>query len=337
MLLNLDEFVSEFSKKIKTDSKILIITHVNPDGDAIGSLLGLYHFMKANAYNVSAATPNDFPEYLNWLVGNQDILNFQKHKSKVETAFLNSDILICVDFNDPKRAGELEKYILEYPRDKFLIDHHPQPSSDFNFILSDTKVSSAAELCYEFTRSFNAHKLNVDAAECFLTGIIADTGCLSFNSSTHRTFMNIAEILKMGVDKDKIVRGIYDNYSTTRMQLMGFCLKDKMQIFPEKKTGLIAINKVEQKAYDYQIGDSEGFVNLPLSIKGIVFSAYFMESDEYVRCSFRSRGNFDVNSFARAHFNGGGHLNAAGGKSFLSFDETVHKFLVLLDKLEISE
>jgi phosphoesterase RecJ-like protein len=216
---------------------------------------------------------------------------------------------------------------------KVMIDHHPFPLLQVDFSLSFTEVSSTAELIYEFILALNGQQhMNKSIATCIYTGIMTDTGCFSYNSSRTRTFEIVSHLLSYAIKKDAIYHQVYDNFSLQRMRLLGYSLNEKMQVFPEFHTALISISLDEQKRYDFVTGDSEGFVNYPLSIKGIRFSAFFMEKKDKVKISFRSRGSFPVNAFSEKHFSGGGHLNAAGGESLLSLNDTIKKFIGLLPK-----
>ncbi|HYX09074.1 MAG TPA: bifunctional oligoribonuclease/PAP phosphatase NrnA [Bacteroidales bacterium] len=311
--------------------KILITTHLNPDGDAIGSVLALYHFLNKLNHEVVVVTPNDFPEFLKWMPGSDNILIYTKRKRTVAELVKKADIIFTLDFNVLNRLGDFEKEIGGAEGLKIMIDHHPDPGDYAKYTFSHTVASSTGELIYHFIKGLSGlDKLDENIATCIYTGIMTDTGSFSYNSSSSETFRIIADLLKFPINKDYIHSSVYDNYSENRMRLMGYCLNKKMIVLKEYNAAFISITSEELKNFNFVIGDTEGFVNLPFSIKGIVFTALFIEKPDHVKLSFRSKGNFSVNDFARSHFEGGGHLNAAGGESKLSLDEAVKKFRDLL-------
>ncbi len=315
---------------LEGNKKISIIPHENPDGDAIGSALGLGQVLKNRGHNVQVISVNDYPDFLKWFSSDVPVVVYEKDKKLVKDFLFSSDVLICVDFNEEKRAGHLESMIKSFGGQKILIDHHPYPSAFCHFTVSETHYSSTAELVYDLVKELGFdNSLNSQAAEAIYTGIMTDTGGFSHNTSQN-TFRVVSEILKNEINTDRIQSAVFHNFSADRMKLLGYCLNEKMQVFPEYRTAVIAITKEELDRFNFVPGDTEGFVNYPLSINNIVFSALFIEKENYVKASFRSKGNFPANTFSSEHFNGGGHLNAAGGESELSFSETLEKFTQLL-------
>lgn len=311
--------------------KIVITTHQNPDGDALGSVLGLYWFLVKSGHQVQVIVPNEYPEFLQWLPGNQEVLIYSKNRLESTQFIAGCDIIFHLDYNDLKRSGDLESKLKKSNAFKVLVDHHPLPVINADIVISDTSVSSTSEIILELILQIGGEEiLDLKMGECIYLGIMTDTGCFSFNSSNSRTFELIALLLKLGINKDEIYQLVYDNFSVHRMKLMGYCLNDKMQVFPEFSTALISLSLEEQKKFEFANGDSEGFVNLPLSIKGIQFSAFFIEREDKIKVSLRSRGNFAVNIISEKHFAGGGHLNASGGESKLTLQETIDKFIALL-------
>jgi bifunctional oligoribonuclease and PAP phosphatase NrnA len=307
--------------------QIVILIHVNPDGDAIGSSLGLLKLLANMGHSVSVISPNDFPGFLKWMPGSEQIVILKHNHSRALDLLQKADILYTIDFNELKRVRELRDAFASAKSYKVLIDHHPDVGLRADCILSDTSVSSTAELVYDYIiQSDLLRWFDKDIAACLFTGIMTDTGCFSYNSSQMKTWETVADLLSYGIDKDHIYSLIYDNFSTSRMRLLGYCLNEKMEILPEYHTGYIWLTKADLLNYQFQTGDTEGFVNYPLSIKGIRFSAMFVENDNHIRISFRSKGNFPVNEFAKKHFNGGGHANASGAESELSLDETIRSF-----------
>jgi bifunctional oligoribonuclease and PAP phosphatase NrnA len=324
---NIDHFNAILAEK----PEIVVTTHINPDGDAMGSLLGLYQYFKKLGYTITAITPNEYPEFLHWLPGNNEVIDYSKNKKNANRIIANCGLLFQLDYNDIVRCGDMKEPITNSAAYKVMIDHHPDHQLKNQFMISSTEVSSTSELIFEFISRLPGFEImDQEIAECIYTGIMTDTGCFNFNSSRPRTFEIVSQLLKFGIRKDEIYRQVYDNFSEHRMRLLGYCLNDKMQVFPEYNTAIISLSQEEQDRFKFVTGDSEGFVNYPLSIKGICFSALFTERKDKVRISFRSHGNFAVNSFSEKYFGGGGHLNAAGGESNLPLQETIQKFINLL-------
>lgn len=324
MLLKSDLTKVETFKNIIDSSKsIVITTHHNPDGDAVGSVLGLYHALKTKGYPVLAVTPNGFPEFLSWMPGTDQVIRYSEQKSIAVSSIRNADTIICLDFNSFKRTEEMGDTLMNAKGKKILIDHHPAPENQFDLQFSFTEVSSTCELVFELLSASLSHEVvNTDSAICLFVGIMTDTGSFSYACSRGRTFQIAGELISKGVDVEKVQGLVYNNFSVDRMKLLGFSLNEKMKVFPEYKTAYISLTKDDLKKFKNKMGDTEGFVNLPLSIKGIVFSVLFVEHDTYVKISLRSRGSFPVNMVSQKHFNGGGHTNAAGGKTFMSLSET---------------
>ena len=329
----MQEKVQELLKKLdKKKQNIVIVTHRNPDGDAMGSSCALYNYFKQLGHQVNIIIPNNYPQFLNWLPNIKDTLIYEWHKKKCDHIFRQCDILFAVDFNGLSRIREFQEQITPVDCFKILIDHHPNPEDFADLTHCDTSVSSACELVYLFLKSLNGQgRINSEIAECIYTGIMTDTGNFSFNSSKRQTFEIVGDLLDLGIEKDKIFSFVYNNYSIDRMKLMGHCLHETMEYLPEYNTAFIKLTQEDIKKYNFKVGDSEGFVNIPLSIKGVIMSVLFTEKDDIVKLSLRSKGSFAVNKIADEYFSGGGHINAAGGESSLSIDETIQKFKALLD------
>jgi len=310
---------------------VLILTHRNPDGDAIGASMALYNLLSKMGHKTNVIVPNSVPAFLQWMPNAEKIVNYTKMPEKANALLTEASLMFSLDFNDISRIREFESQHAANKAYKVLIDHHPNPESFCDLIISDTRVSSTCELLFSFIRSLDLdHLVDQDIAACLYAGIMTDTGCFSFNSSLPETFEMISDLLAFGFDKDKIYDQVYNNFSFDRMKLMGYCLDKKMQVLPEYRTAYISLTQEEMRQYNFRIGDSEGFVNLPLSIAGIRFSVLFIENKELVRVSFRSKGSFKVNRLAAEHFKGGGHNNAAGGESYDTMQNTIAKFLSLL-------
>ncbi len=320
-------------KRILAEKKIniLIVPHEHPDGDAIGSAIGFAEVLNSFGHQVQIISPSDYPDFIKWFSSKIEIIVYNKMKSRAKAIFNQSDVLICVDFNEASRAGKLEKMILEYKNPKILIDHHPYPTDFCDFMVSETHYSSTAELIYDVVNETGMEKhINKNSAEALYTGILTDTGSFNHNTSNPNTFKVVSELMKFEIDTKKIHSEVYHNFSVSRMKLLGYCLNQKMVVFSELRTAMISISKKELVDFNFKTGDTEGFVNYPLSINNIVFSAIFIEKDDIVKASFRSKGDFPVNHFSHDHFNGGGHINAAGGETKLTLDETIKKFTQLL-------
>lgn len=315
-------------KKVK---KIVIIPHVNPDGDAIGSSLGLNDVFINAGFDSCVIVPNDYPNYLGWLGAKDVPFVYEQGIERCNELIDQADALFYLDFNDIKRLGKLENHIRSVSKTVVLIDHHPAPEIKADYMFSDTNVSSTAELVYDFVDALGMlEHLSKTGANALLTGIIADTGSFSHNASRPSMYKIVSELIDKGAEKEKINEALFNNFSEKRMRLLGFCLSEKMEVYPEFKTALIWLSADELKRFDFHSGDTEGFVNYPLSIKGIVFSAFFMEKNNQIKISFRSKGCFATNDFCGAHFNGGGHRNASGGESQLPMAEALALFRSLL-------
>lgn len=319
--------LEQFNSAISTAKKIVIIPHLNPDGDAMGSSLGLYHVLNNINKKVRIVCPSAYPNFLSWMPGIENTIDYEKEKERAEEYIHEADTLIFVDFNSLKRLDAMKELIDESSAFKIMIDHHPFPETIADVMISVPASSSTCELAYQVITKINLHPyVNKEAASCFYTGIMTDTGSLSYNSSQPDTYLVVAALLRKEIDKDKIHQLLFHSNSFSRMKLLGHVLGEKMFLMHEQGAAYMWLDKGELEKHHFQPGDTEGFVNYPLGIEGINISAFFMEKDDKVKCSFRSRGNFPVNQFSELNFNGGGHRNAAGGESYLSMQETLEKF-----------
>jgi phosphoesterase RecJ-like protein len=326
-----ESILNKLNDLIVQSNKILILTHYNPDGDAMGSSLALYHYLVKKGKQPTFVTPNDYPKFLHWLPGNDKVLVYKRQNGTVLNAIRDADLIFTLDFNDLDRTEGMESFVLDSKAKKVLIDHHPDPGKYADLVISETFYSSTAELVFHIIESMgDLDIIDETIAECIYTGIMTDTGSFNYNSSKPYTYYAVSKLIEKGIDKDKIHDNIYDNYSEDRMRLLGYCLNQKMEVLPEFNTAFISLSQKELKDFNFVPGDTEGFVNYPLSIKGIRFSAIFIEKDKQVKISFRSKGDFGTNNFSENHFNGGGHKNASGGSSNLSLNETILRFKELL-------
>ncbi len=328
--------INELESFLSTPKNIVIVGHRNPDGDAMGSTLGLCHYLRKKGHKPTVVVPNEYPDFLHWLPGSDTTYRFDWQNSQSQRAIKASDIIFLLDFNALHRVGSDMKNTLEtYPNDFALIDHHQQPD-DFMYMYSDTEMCSTSEMIYHFIEMMNdVDLIDEDIATCLYTGIMTDTGSFRFRSTTSTTHRVIADLIDKGAQNDRIHSNVYDANSYGRLQLLGQALSN-LKVIQEYKTAYITISEKEKKEHSFKKGDTEGVVNYALSISGVVMAAIFIEDKEQaiIKISFRSKGSFSVNQFARSYFDGGGHDNAAGGKSLLSMEETVQKFVDLLPENE---
>lgn len=322
---------------LATPKKIAIIPHRSPDGDAMGSTLALYHFLLKMNHQPVVVAPNDFPSFLAWLPSSETVLIFENDRANCTKVIQEAEIVFTLDFNALHRTGEMEQVLNKVTVPMIMIDHHQKPDSYATYTYSDTIFGSTCEMIYNFI-SFLDKKELVDKtiATCIYTGITTDSGSFRFPSTTSNTHKIVAELIDLGIENSEIHNQLFDNNSYNRLQLLGRALQN-MKVFPEFKTSYISLSQKELDEFHYEKGDTEGVVNYGLTIKGIVFAAIFIEhrDENIIKISFRSQGSFDVNQFARDHFNGGGHINAAGGKSYESLKKTIEKFENLISKISI--
>jgi phosphoesterase RecJ-like protein len=321
---------------LETPRNIVIVGHRNPDGDAMGSTLGLCHYLNKKGHNATVVVPNEYPEFLHWLPGSKTTYRFDWQNSQSQKAINTSDIIFLLDFNALHRVGsDMQNTLEKYPNDFAMIDHHQQPDN-VKYMYSDVDVCSTCQMVYQFIEmNTDLDLIDANIATCLYTGIMTDTGSFRFRSTTSKTHRVIADLIDKGAENDKIHNNVYDANSYNRLLLLGQALSN-LQILPSYKTAYITLTNEEKKRFDFKKGDTEGVVNYALSIKGIIFAAIFIEDSEQnlIKISFRSKGKFSVNQFARNHFEGGGHDNAAGGKSNVSMAKTVAKFTSLLPEYQ---
>jgi bifunctional oligoribonuclease and PAP phosphatase NrnA len=311
-----------------TPCKVLILTHKNPDGDAVGSALGLMWVLKRLGHTVHIAIPDDSPKFLKWLPGHQDIVvHDRKSGQQIPELMENCDLIICADFNTPERLGALESLFRESKKPCFLVDHHPDGESFSPISLIDPSKGSTAELVFLCVQKLELVEfIGVEAATCLLAGIMTDTVGLKVSCSYPEIYETVAALMRLGADKDRVYFEIYNMFSEDRMRLLGYSLDKNMKVIPEYQAAYIALSLTELSNFNHKKGDTEGFVNYPLSIAGVVFSVLFTEQKDHIKLSLRSRGSFPANEFARKYFLGGGHLNAAGGRFFGTLKEATETF-----------
>lgn len=331
------ETVNELKQLLATSRELVIVPHRNPDGDAYGSCLALHHFLVKNGHTSSVIAPNDAPEFLKWLPGAQDILIFEEQEKKASDLISRAEIICTLDFNALHRVGNSMQPVLEKSTASFImIDHHEQPDDYAGITYSDSSMSSTSEMVYHlFDKLGVLTDIDVAMATCLYTGILTDTGSFKFPSTTSTTMKVAADLMTRGLDHTQIHNNLYDTNSFSRLQLLATALKN-LRTVDDCNTAYISLSQQEMNRYNFKKGDTEGFVNYGLSLSGIVFAAIFIEDQKQgiIKMSFRSKGSFSVNDFARSHFHGGGHDNAAGGRSDLSLKETIKRFLSIIPRYQ---
>lgn len=325
--------ISDVKVLLSSPQNIVIVPHRNPDGDAMGSTLGLYHYLKTYNHNVVVIAPNDYPDFLKWLPGDDRVLKFESQRSESKTLIEKADLLFTLDFNAFHRTGNDMAEVLEASSAiKLMIDHHQQPDDYAKYTYSDVTMSSTCEMVYNFIEMLgDLDNISPSIATCLYVGIMTDTGSFRFHSTTSRTHQVVGTLINKGADNTQIHNDIYDTNSYSRLQLLGRAMSN-LKLIPELKTAYITLSQADLDEFNFKKGDTEGFVNYALSLKGIIFAAIFIESkqDNIIKISLRSKGPFSVNEFSRAHFHGGGHTNAAGGRSDADMKSTIDNFISIL-------
>ena len=326
--------VDHFGKWLERAEKIVIVSHVSPDGDAIGSSLGLWHFLNAQGKTANVIVPNAFPDFLKWMPGSKDILLYDKYKDFADRLLAEADVICCLDFNAIHRIDAMAGAVQDSPARKILVDHHLEPEQFAQIIISHPEISSTSELVFRLIcRMGYFNEISKEGAECIYTGMMTDTGGFTYNSNNREIYFIISELLTKGIDKDAIYRKVFNTYSESRLRLMGHILT-AMTVYGDHHAALISLTKREQSSFHYVKGDSEGFVNIPLSIKGTRLSCFLREDTErpVIKVSLRSVGSFPCNRMAAEFFGGGGHLNASGGEWHGSMEEAKAQWERALEK-----
>lgn len=315
--------------------KIFITTHQKPDADALGSSLGLYHYLIQKGHEVTVAIPNELPDFLHWMPAIETVLNYESEPKMCEQAIAACDLIFCLDFNHLSRIKGLEAPLRAATQPRVLIDHHLQPEANVFFCgTSNPDKSSTCEMIFDFIRQCGDEDLiNNDIAQCLYTGAMTDTGSFRFPATTGSVHEMIAFFKHRGLEHSIIHQHVYDSWSANRMRFIGYALYQKMDIASSGKYGIIALSSKDMEPFNLMSGDTEGLVNYPLSIEGVQVAVLITEKNGEIKMSFRSKGNIDVSTFARTHFNGGGHFNAAGGRSDLGFEATIEKLKSLIGNI----
>jgi bifunctional oligoribonuclease and PAP phosphatase NrnA len=320
--------LEELRLALGTPRQIVIVPHQKPDADALGSALGLAGWLGKNGHTARVVSPTDYPAFLAWLPGNSSVLvHDPKRAGELAALFAGADYIFCLDFNDLKRAEPLDQYILQSPAKRVLIDHHEAKTDFADYEHWRVSAAATAELIYEFIGLMGGRaQLDQAIAQCLYAGIMTDTGSFKYPATSSHIHRIVAELLDTGIDHTAIHRQIYDTNSESKLKLLGFALANRLHLLRQYRTAYIALGKEDLKKFNYKTGDTEGLVNYALSVEGIVLAALFKEEEGCVKISFRSVGDFSVNEFAKAGFNGGGHKNAAGGKLFADLPTTIRQF-----------
>ena len=323
--------MQELKNLLSSKQNVVITTHVNPDGDAIGSSVALLNFLIKMGHDVSIIVPNDYPDFLKWMKTDELIINFSNSKNESQDKIEKASLIFCLDFNNLSRINELGDYISESKAKKILIDHHLDPSSFYDFKIHDVKASATAELVYEFLIYLDSSAIDKDISEALYTGILTDTGSFKFSMSP-KVHTIVADLMRRGVDISFINNKIYDSNSLDKLKLIGYALSEKLEVISNGNAAYIVLSRKDLKDHNFKKGDTEGLVNYALSIINVNMAVLIIETKERIKFSFRSIGEFSVNEFAKKYFNGGGHKNAAGGSLEDKLSVALKKFLKDISK-----
>lgn len=324
--------IKEIKQLLSDPKRIAIIPHKNPDGDAIGSTLGLYHYLRSKGHDALVISPNDYPNFLKWIPGEDSVLKHDQDEERANDFINTADLIFTLDFNDLNRTGAMKPVLSMAEGLLILIDHHQQPENYAKYVYSDVSMCSTAEMVYHFLEMLeDTRSIDETIATCLYVGIMTDTGSFRYSSTTSTTHRVVADLIDKGADNARIHNNVYNTNSYNKLQLLGQSLQN-LKVIPELKTAYISLSQDELDRFNFKKGDTEGVVNYALSLDDIELGAIFIENlqEKIVKISFRSSGAFDVNTFARDHFSGGGHVNAAGGRSELNLKETIDKFIGVL-------
>ncbi|MBR5234934.1 MAG: DHH family phosphoesterase [Bacteroidaceae bacterium] len=312
------------------DNNFFVLTcHAGPDGDALGSTLGLAGYLKALGKEALVVVPDAYPDFLAWMPGSQEVLRYDKYRDKAELMIAAADVVVAMDYNALSRVDDMGVAIGKSKAVKVMIDHHLQPDSFCDLTFSFPQLSSTCEVVFRLIYAMGGYEvMDKGVCECLYAGMMTDTGCFSYGPCTQEVYLIISLMMQKEINKDRIYNKVFNNYSEGRLRLMGYVLYEKMKVYPDHHAALITLTREEMNRFNFVKGDTEGLVNIPLQMKGIHFSVFLREDTEkeLIRVSLRSQGTFPCNKFAGRYFNGGGHLNASGGQYDGSLDEAVALF-----------
>ncbi len=323
--------MQELKNLLSAKQNVVITTHVNPDGDAIGSSVALLNFLIKMGHDVSVIVPNDYPDFLKWMKNDELIINYSNSKNESQEKIKNASLIFCLDFNNLNRINEIGDYISDSKAKKVLIDHHLDPIDFYDFKIHDVKASATAELVYNFLIELDSNAVDKDISEALYTGILTDTGSFKFSMSP-KVHKIVSDLMIRGVDIGFINNKIYDSNSLDKLKLIGYALSEKLEVISNGNAAYIVLSRKDLKDHNFKKGDTEGLVNYALSISNVNMAVLIIETKERIKFSFRSIGQFSVNEFAKKYFNGGGHKNAAGGSLEDKLSVALEKFLKDISK-----
>lgn len=326
--------LNELKEKLTKRQKIVITTHFKPDGDAMGSSLGLYHWLKGHGHEVDLIVPSDYPSFLFWMPGQDQVIVYPTNKQKADQLIENADILFCLDFNNLSRIHDMAPSVRNAKGTKVMIDHHLTPEGFDDFRHWDNHAAATAQLVYDFIVNHfdNRSAITPDIATSLYTGIMTDTGSFRFQSTTAEVHLIVADLITLGAENWKIHEHIFNSSTENRLKFLGFCLLNRLEVIPEYNTALFAVSSEDLKTFNVTTGDTEGLVNYALSVSGIRLAALIIDRTERVKLSLRSIGDIPCNEICSAYFGGGGHKNAAGGQSTEPMTQVVETFKSILPK-----
>ena len=329
--------ISEIFPLLVHPHRVVITTHQKPDADAMGSSLAMRHFLEQFGHQVTVISPTNWAGWVNWMPGVKEVMDYEQDRAKAEGIMAQAEWLFCLDFNIFHRTKTLTEKLSQLTCTKILIDHHREPDEvSFDYGISDTSKSSTCEMVYDFIiASGHGDKINEKVSECIYAGVVGDTGSFRFASAHAGVHRLVADLKTRGLEHGIVHEQLFDNFLENRLRFIGHVLLHRMEVFYEYNTALIAIPKSDLQKFHIRTGDTEGLVNFPQSIQGIKLVGLVIDRDEERKWSFRSKGNFDCNGFARKYFEGGGHFNAAGGRSTESLEKTVQRFKDALKENEL--
>ncbi|MBD0332151.1 MAG: DHH family phosphoesterase [Chitinophagaceae bacterium] len=320
--------INEIFSELNKPKNIAITTHQKPDADAMGAALAMYHFLNQFGHNILVISPTNWVRWVNWMPGAEQVLDYELNKAEADAFLNNADWVFCLDYNHLGRTKMLASKLQEVNCPRILIDHHEEPDTQyFRYGISDINKSSTCEMVYDFiVASSHRDKVNNFISECLYAGVVADTGSFRFSSTRASSHHMVAYLKEQGLEHTKVHEALYDNFLENRLRFLGHVLMNRMEVLYEYNTALVSVPKTDLFRYNIKTGDTEGLVNYPLAIQGIKLVGLVIDRDEERKWSFRSKGNFDCNAFARKYFSGGGHFNASGGRDDESLQTTVQKF-----------
>ncbi|MGF7081218.1 DHH family phosphoesterase [Mucilaginibacter sp. UYCu711] len=326
--------ITALNNLLATPQKIVITTHHKPDGDAMGSSLGLYNYLIQQGHHTTVITPTDYPDFLSWMPGNQEVMIYTDKKEEAAILIADADLIFCLDFNNLSRINDMGELVRAAKAYKIMIDHHLEPEDFDDYRHWDINACAAAQLVYSFIVDILNNKalINKDVATCLYTGIMTDSASFRLPNTTSTVHRVVADLIDAGAPNSRIHELVYNSASENRLRFLGHCLTNCLEVLPEFNTAVITVNKQDIEKYDVNTGDTEGIVNYALSIASIRLAAFIVERDDKVKLSLRSKGDFPANEICKLYFSGGGHRNAAGGQSSASLQEVVNQFKLILPK-----